>query len=212
MRKKLLIVPIVGLLILSLSVLNSAAPAWASAASHPSSTASAKPLPFSPESIYYGPGAAPADPSARTLLVVGPSFQVYADTAVRGVVPLHITASGAAAAAQVAASPQLVNNCGFLSCSIYFSRSETKQINNDIALAGGGIGGLAAACTLLALFPPPAGVILAAVCAAGVALEGAFFLNALTHAAGDNGCLRIRYGIDATPPSFYDDHSGYCMN
>jgi hypothetical protein len=66
-----------------------------------------------------------------------------------------------------------VDDCGWVTCSLYLSRSQTRWLNDNIALAGGG-----------------------------------FILNAMTHAAGDNGCFRIRYPALA----FDDDLSSFCHN
>jgi hypothetical protein len=105
-------------------------------------------------------------------------------------------------------SPMYTVNCGIITCSLYLSRSETRTANYDIALYGGGIAGLAAACGLLTLITGPAGVVVGVACGVAIAVDGAFLLNAITHAAADNGCLRIRWG--ALPTAFYDDHSSYC--
>lgn len=201
------IIPIIaGILTLTVGVLSPAASAWASTA-HPTLLNS---------SHYRGSSGVLGSPDspARTLLVIGPGFRVYADAIVPGVMPVTVTQPGAAGAREAAVNPQFTGTCGIITCSIYFTRGETRQINNDILLAGGGIAGLAVTCGLLALFPPPAGVILAVICGVGITVDGAFFLNAVSHAAADNGCLRIRYTgvILLTPVGYYDDHSSNCTN
>lgn len=105
-------------------------------------------------------------------------------------------------------TPMWVTNCGIITCSLYLSRAETRQANYDILAWGGGIGGLAAACGALAVITGPAGVVVGAPCGALILVEGGFLLNAISHAAGDGGCLRVRWG--ALPTAYYDDHSSYC--
>ena len=104
-----------------------------------------------------------------------------------------------------------VQTCGFTTCSVYLSRSDTSWLNWNIYWAGGGVAGLAASCGLLSAMTGPAVGVVIAACAAGVAVYGGAMLNAIYHAASDNGCLRVRYypnipGIYA----FYDDHSRFC--
>lgn len=48
-------------------------------------------------------------------------------------------------------------------------------------------------------------------CGVVVAVYGGFIMNALSHAAGDNGCFRMERSIFGYY-AFYDDHSGYCHN
>jgi hypothetical protein len=58
------------------------------------------------------------------------------------------------------------------------------------------------------LRPAGSAPFVAAAFGAEILVLGVFLLNALSHGAGDNGCLRIRYG--ALPTAFYDDHSSFC--
>jgi len=106
------------------------------------------------------------------------------------------------------ARPNTVYDCGWVTCSVYLSRAQTRWLNYNIALAGGGIAGLAAFCGLIALVSNVAAIFVGVGCAAVVAIYGGFIINAITHAAADNGCFRIRYPAWA----FYDDHSGFCHN
>lgn len=108
----------------------------------------------------------------------------------------------------VAASPMTVVNCGIVTCSLYLSRAQTRQLNTNIIAAGGGIAGLAASCGLFSLMSGPAAPIVAVACGVSISVYGGFMLNAVSRAAGDNGCLRVRYPALA----FYDDHSSYCHN
>ncbi len=110
--------------------------------------------------------------------------------------------------AQPGMSPSTVYDCGWVTCSVYLSRSQTRWLNYNIALAGGGLAGLGAFCGLMALVSNVAAIFVGVGCAVVVAIYGAFIINAITHAAGDNGCFRIRYPAWA----FYDDHSGFCHN
>ena len=106
-----------------------------------------------------------------------------------------------------------VVNCGIVTCSVYLSRSQTLWANHNISLFGGGTAALAIACTLIAVMTGPAAPFVEFACVAGIAIEGAFLLSAIAHAAGDNGCLRIRYSAaGGLAAAFYDDHSTYCHN
>lgn len=87
--------------------------------------------------------------------------------------------------------PNLVKNCGWASCSLYFSRKETREIAE-----WGPVG-----AEILGYIPGWVGVIInwAAVAVqtmAGVASVG-------------DACLRVRYGALW---GLYVDHSGYCHN
>ena len=109
---------------------------------------------------------------------------------------------------EVTGGPRTVYDCGWVTCSVYLSRAQTRWLNYNIALAGGGIAGLVAFCGLMALVSNVAAVFVGVGCAAIVAIYGGFIINAITHAAADNGCFRIRYPTWA----FYDDHSVFCHN
>jgi hypothetical protein len=134
---------------------------------------------------------------------------VYADGDL-DITPTLLVTDSAGNLDKVSAS-YAVRTCGIVTCSIYMSRAETHKAHRDIALYGGGIGGLAGACTLLGLIPV-AGVALAVVCGIGLPVYGGFFLNALDHAHNDNRCLRIRYNKLGGGYSFYSDGSNYCKN
>ena len=99
--------------------------------------------------------------------------------------------------------------CGWVSCSLYLSRAQTRWLNYNVSAAGGiyGGGGIILCAGLTAISTVGAGFV-AIGCAVVVAVYGAFIQNALTHAAADNGCLRMRYGVLGY--AFYDDHSGFC--
>jgi hypothetical protein len=88
-------------------------------------------------------------------------------------------------------------------------------MNYDINLYGGGVAALGVACGLPTVLGGPGGVIVAVGCGLGVLAYGTFLLNAVSHAAGDKGCRRIRYVPSNPlggfgPLTFYDDHSAYC--
>lgn len=92
-------------------------------------------------------------------------------------------------------------------CSQDLSRTQTEELSTNVNLANGGIQSSdVLLCTLLTLVGGPTGVILAVICGLGVTIGGSFFLNAVTRAAEDNGCLRIQI----LPLTFSDDHSSYC--
>ena len=114
---------------------------------------------------------------------------------------------------RVAASPNSGEtiNCGDITCSLYLTRAQTKELNYNIDQAGGGIDGLAASCGLFALMGGPAGIIVATGCGSEILVYRGFFLHAVSHAAGTNGCLRVRY-VPGGLLAFYDDHSRYCHN
>jgi hypothetical protein len=129
----------------------------------------------------------------------------------RPAVTVSVPAATTHAAAAVGSRAAYVQTCGFTSCSVYLSRSDTSWLNWNIYLAGGGLTGLAASCGLFALASGPGAVAVAVACAGGIAVYGGAMLNAIYHAASDNGCLRVRYypnlpGVFA----FYDDHSRHC--
>lgn len=107
--------------------------------------------------------------------------------------------------------PMAVNDCGIVSCSVYFSRGETRAINRRINLAGGGLAGLATICGWMMSASGPAYHIAGLNCTVAVMTYGPFFLDAVSRAAADNHCLRIRYG-PMQPYLFYNDNSRYCRN
>lgn len=146
-------------------------------------------------------------PTGATVLATGPGFTVVANGLIPGVTPMQLGA-GSNAAATAKLRSNLEANCGYITCSVYLSQRQTRTANYDISLYGGGIAGLAAACGIIGAMSGPAVPYVVAACGVTIAVEGALFLNAVTHAASDNGCLRIRYG--ALPTWFYDDHSQYC--
>lgn len=106
----------------------------------------------------------------------------------------------------VSKSISTVKHCGWVTCSVYLSKSQTWRLQYNVNLLGGGIGGLAASCGLLSIMTGPAVPFVVTGCAAFVAIYGGFLLNALSRAAASNGCLRIRWPVYA----FYNDHSSYC--
>lgn len=154
---------------------------------------------------------APDTTPGRTLIAhtADDSITVYAEADL-DVKPVLLTTDKVGKVDRVATAYS-VRTCGIVTCSIYMSRAETRKAHRDIALYGGGIGGLAGACTLLALIPV-AGVALAVVCGVGLPIYGAFFLNALDHAKNDNKCLRIRYNKLGGSYTFYSDGSNHCKN
>jgi hypothetical protein len=102
-----------------------------------------------------------------------------------------------------------VVDCGWVSCSLYLSRAQTRWLNYNVAAAGGiyGGGGIVL-CAGLAAISTAGAAFVAAGCAVVIAVYGGFIQNALGHEASDNGCLRMRYGLLGY--AFYDDHSSFC--
>jgi hypothetical protein len=110
-------------------------------------------------------------------------------------------------AARPAAASYAIH-CDRATCSLYLSKAQTREFNTNLNLAGGGVTGLAVACSLFALIGPDG---MATVCEVGIAIGGSFFLNAASRAAQDNGCLRVQFlRLTFVPLAFYDDHSRYC--
>jgi len=138
----------------------------------------------------------PAATTQQVLVASGPGYQIYAS------VP-------AGSSIAVSQTPYSVTNCGIITCSVYLSRAQTKSLNKNINAYGGGIAGLAASCGLFSLMTGPAAVFVAVACGVSIAVYGGFMLNAVSHAASSNYCLRVRYPI---PLAFYSDNSGYCHN
>jgi hypothetical protein len=99
-----------------------------------------------------------------------------------------------------------VTHCDGAVCTLDLSKSQTRELNANLNLASGGVATAGALCGLLTLISGPAGIIVPIICVIGVTFEGSFFLNAISRAAGDDGCLRIQF----LPPVFHDDHSAYC--
>ena len=131
-------------------------------------------------------------------VIVGSGYQVSNHT-------IHFSAPTKSGALR---SHSYILNCGWITCSIYYSRSTTKQLNKNILLDGGGLGALALQCSWAA-FAGPIGVAAGIACGTVVVLGGSFLLNAISRAAGSDYCLRIRFPI---PLAFYSDNSGYCEN
>jgi hypothetical protein len=103
-------------------------------------------------------------------------------------------------------------DCGYISCSLWFTRGETKNINKRINLYGGGIAGLGLACGYIASIAGPAGPMIGLLCGAAIITYGTFFLDAVTRAAADNKCLRIRSG-PGQPYTFHSDgNRDHCWN
>lgn len=75
------------------------------------------------------------------------------------------------------------------------SRTQTRWLNYNVAAAGGiyGGGGIAL-CAGLAAISTAGAAFVAVGCGVVIAVYGGFIQNALSHAASDNGCLRMRYG------------------
>jgi hypothetical protein len=109
-----------------------------------------------------------------------------------------------------AASPQGsasdVIHCDRAVCSVDLSKAQTRELYTNLNLASGGVASTAAFCGVLISLPPPSDIIAPILCAVGVTFVGSLFLNAVSRAEEDNGCLRIEF----MPPVFYDDHSSYC--
>ena len=147
-----------------------------------------------------------AIPSGSHVVASGPGFVIVGE----GARVEHPQGAMKITRGSGTATPLSVTDCGWVSCSLYLSRAQTRWLNYNIALAGGALASGAAFCGLAALISGLAAVFVGIGCAVFWAVYGAFLWNAVTHAAGDNGCLRIRYG--ALGFAFYDDHSGFCHN
>lgn len=153
--------------------------------------------------IALMPAAAQASPAAKSspgvtqvLVAEGDGWRLYAE------VPKVHGAGGV--------TPMTVVDCGYVTCSVYLSRAQTQWAQYNVNALGGGLIGLGAACATISTMSGPAAPFVAIACGAEVATLGVFLSNALSHAAGDNGCLRIRYGV--LPTAFYDDHGSFCYN
>jgi hypothetical protein len=107
--------------------------------------------------------------------------------------------------------PTAVNDCGIVSCSLYFSRAETREANRRINLAGGGLAGLATICGWMMSSSGPAAHAVGLSCTVSVLTYGPFFLDAVSRAGTENRCLRIRYG-PMQPYTFHSDNSRFCHN
>ena len=99
-----------------------------------------------------------------------------------------------------------VTQCDGVVCSLDLSKAQTRELNANLNLASGGVADATALCGLLTAMSGPAGIIVPIICAVGVTFEGSLFLNTISRAAEDSGCLRVQF----LPPMFYDDHSSYC--
>ncbi len=119
----------------------------------------------------------------------------------------------AAAPTQPTAAPltaAATNECGYVTCSLYFSRNETKAIDrylqrNQAAGTAGIATAAAAACAATGI-----GAVVAALCAGAGAIYGGRLVDQVHHAATTNGCLRIRYTRGGAVVGLYSDHSKYC--
>jgi|GEM_PF-6905189 len=160
--------------------------------------------------VEPSPSALAADAAAPTtglageqvLAAEGDGWSLYTDASSVGAIQVSQT--------RVAGSvtPMTVVDCGWVTCSVYLSRNQTQSVNTNIIAYGGGLAGLAASCGLISILTGPAAPFVAVACGVEISVLGGFLLNAVSRAAGDNGCLRIRYG--ALPTAFYDDHSSRC--
>lgn len=153
------------------------------------------------------------------------------DSATKGAAKVASAVTSGAAAAVRQPSHTYVNKAGYVincygdTCSLYLSKADTQRLNQNITLAGGGVSGLAGSCALFSLMGGPAGAIVGVACGAAIGLYGSLMLNAVTHAANDNSCLRVGFvavvasipgtGIHLHAPAspgltFSTDNSGYC--
>jgi hypothetical protein len=103
-----------------------------------------------------------------------------------------VTAAGEALSSEGEVSTKLITNCGYITCSYYLSRKQTRY------LAENGV-----AATIAAGLIPKVGPFLSA--AVGLATWKS------QHAAKKNQCLRIRVLLGSSVPAgFYSDGSKYC--
>jgi hypothetical protein len=103
-----------------------------------------------------------------------------------------VTASGEAISAEGGVSTKLITNCGYITCSYYLSKKQTRY------LAENGV-----AATIATGLIPKVGPFLSA--AVGLATWKS------QHAAKKNQCLRIRVLVGSSVPAgFYSDGSKYC--
>jgi len=153
--------------------------------------------------------AAPATkPAAQSVVDVDGLKTLLATTPDGGA----LYADGIVPDSPVAKTKARGGDCGWVTCSYYFTRSQTRKANTNINLVGGGINGLAASCAFIAAMGGPAAPIVAAACGVSIVAYGSFLLDAIQRAAASNKCLRVRWLVVGGGYSFYADGSKYCKN
>jgi hypothetical protein len=109
--------------------------------------------------------------------------------------------------------PNTKVTCGYVSCSLYFSKKQTAWMKHNIDVVNiTPVAAVLIVCTIATAIAAPSVVgaaIVAIVCGVEGAVYTGFLLNAINHAGDDHGCLRIR-AILPNMLAFYDDHSVYC--
>lgn len=84
-------------------------------------------------------------------------------------------------------------NCGYVSCSVYFTRKKTRRLNRDADLHKGlSAAGTAAVCAGVAAVSTPVG---GAACAAYMGANATVILHNIKRAAERRGCFKIRYRL-----------------
>lgn len=114
-----------------------------------------------------------------------------------------------------------VHVCHPTECSWYVTRAQTRQLNAKILpWKDYGQAGVTFVCALLGGVPA-AGLYLAASCGFVGSVYFSSIVNAISHAAAENGCLRLDIPRSLSPytfamiggiPSFSADDSSYCHN
>ncbi len=153
-------------------------------------------------------------------LLVGmnaPSPRAYAATtatATQGSIPVPTVRAMPAkpvlvkAGKQVKLSKRAIRNCGWLTCSLYLSKKQTKWLKNNISAAGGIWAGAATICGAASLISGIGAIIVGITCSAFWAIYGGFLWNAVKRAAKKKQCLRVRHAYATF--GFYSDSSRYC--
>ena len=119
------------------------------------------------------------------------------------------------AAYPIVADPAFREDCGWVTCSVYLSRSTTRSIADVVGrYPNASMGTIAFA---LALACAPIGGIGAVVCAGAAGVYGGFAIDQFIEARRLNRCIRVRYTeqIGVAPPvitGIYVDSSKFCEN
>jgi len=124
----------------------------------------------------------------------------------------------AAAVTQPATAPlttAAITDCGFATCSLYLSKSQTKSVANYLLRNQNAGTATMATAAAAACAATGIGALAAILCGGAGAIYGGRLIDQFVHASNTNGCIRIRYydppGL--APPAVlgvYSDHSKYC--
>lgn len=138
-----------------------------------------------------------------------------------------LSAAAALAAASILTTPTanavdssygaVTTNCSWGSCSLYLSRSATKEVNSRIdALLAGGTATSAAVCTALGTFATPvAGAICGGAAAYG-AVNGIAARDSIKEAAEAHGpggaCFKVTKAHVSGQPYYSTNNGRFCKN